>query len=93
MLYELVHVVCSSCGEPGIARARASKHPRDIDVECPECGATTTVACAGLGPIWKDPDEPGPDTPVDDWRADRRRMIGIGSRRAGEADTRWQDGH
>jgi hypothetical protein len=83
---QCAHVVCEGCGAPGIARVAAARHPRDVEVTCPECGHTTVVACAGLGPIWTDPGEP--DMPVEEetWLHRRRRMIGVASGRAPTGD-------
>jgi hypothetical protein len=88
VLYELVHLVCENpdCGLPGVARARASTHPRDIEVECPACRHTTVVACAGLGPIWRSPDDEPEAVEEETWLHQRRRMIGIGGRGSGTND-------
>jgi hypothetical protein len=72
-----VHLVCEACGEPGTARVRTAQHPRDVTLIC-GCGHPNVVACGAAGPLLTP--EPLPDAPpvnLDDWKAARRRAIGL----------------
>jgi hypothetical protein len=78
----------------GAAGVQPAKHAGDVAFVCPACGHTNVAAVApGIGHVVGGEELPDMSIPVDDWRADRRKAVGVGtSRPMGEGDARWRAG-